>query len=34
VCLSGISKVFVNGVLAVEGNEHTGALKGTVLRAR
>jgi N-acyl-D-amino-acid deacylase len=31
---SGISKVFVNGVLAVEDNEHTGALKGTVLRAR
>ena len=31
---SGISKVFVNGVLAVEDNEHTGALKGEVLRAR
>lgn len=31
---SGISKVFVNGALAVEDNEHTGALKGEVLRAR
>ncbi len=31
---SGISEVFVNGVLAVEDNEHTGALKGMVLRAR
>jgi N-acyl-D-aspartate/D-glutamate deacylase len=31
---SGISKVYVNGVLTVEDNEHTGALKGTVLRAR
>ena len=31
---SGISKVFVNGALAVEDNEHTGALEGMVLRAR
>ncbi|MCK4439001.1 amidohydrolase family protein, partial [Candidatus Bathyarchaeota archaeon] len=31
---SGISKVFVNGALVVEDNEHTGALKGEVLRAR
>ncbi len=31
---SGISKVFVNGALTVEDNEHTGALKGEVLRAR
>ncbi|MCK4318783.1 amidohydrolase family protein, partial [Candidatus Bathyarchaeota archaeon] len=31
---SGISKVFVNGALAVEDNEHTGELKGEVLRAR
>lgn len=31
---SGISKVYVNGVLTVEENEHTGALEGMVLRAR
>jgi len=31
---SGISKVIVNGALAVEDNEHTGELKGMVLRAR
>ena len=31
---SGISKVFVNGTLSVEDNEHTGELKGEVLRAR
>ncbi len=29
---SGISKVFVNGVLAVDNNKHTGALNGKVLR--
>jgi len=29
---SGISKVFVNGVLTVRDNVHTGALKGKVLR--
>ncbi|MBN2336530.1 amidohydrolase family protein [Candidatus Bathyarchaeota archaeon] len=31
---SGICMVYVNGVLAVEDNEHTGALNGEVLRAR
>jgi N-acyl-D-amino-acid deacylase len=29
---SGISKVFVNGVLTVDENKHTGALSGRVLR--
>jgi len=29
---SGISRVFVNGVLTVLDNLHTGALKGRVLR--
>jgi N-acyl-D-amino-acid deacylase len=32
--LEGIGYVFVNGVLVVDGEQHTGALSGQVLRHR